>query len=286
MNSADNQKEPVVFLGLTIRDKKTPYKLFGAIVVLWILCWGILSLAFGDLGKQGQFGDMFGSVNALFSGLAFAGLILTILLQMEELREQREELKLTRETLKDQKREFEKQNETLSVQRFESTFFNLLGVYNEILKSMTMHVANVNLSGRECFRHIFDTQFRSAISSVTDPRPLTLEVILQQYNRVYDNRQGDLGHYFRTLYNIVRFVHEERSLPNRQSKMVYIRFIRAQLSSYELALLLYNGLTRKGEKFKPLIEEYRLLKNYDSRQVIQEGDEKAYKAIAFGRSVI
>lgn len=32
----------------------------------------------GDWEQRGQFGDLFGVVNALFSGLAFAGLIITI----------------------------------------------------------------------------------------------------------------------------------------------------------------------------------------------------------------
>lgn len=53
----------------------------------------------GDWPTRGQFGDMFGAVNALFSGLAFAGLIYTVLLQREELSLQREELKLTRREL-------------------------------------------------------------------------------------------------------------------------------------------------------------------------------------------
>jgi hypothetical protein len=53
--------------------------------------------------ERGTFGDMFGSVNALFSGLALAGIILTILLQ-------RKELKLQREELQDTRAEFETQN--------------------------------------------------------------------------------------------------------------------------------------------------------------------------------
>lgn len=44
----------------------------------------------------GEIGDMFGAVNAIFSGLAFAGIIITILLQKTELSEQRKELTETR----------------------------------------------------------------------------------------------------------------------------------------------------------------------------------------------
>lgn len=55
--------------------------------------------ALPDWPTRGQFGDVFGAVNALFSGLAFAGLIYTVFLQREELALQRKELELTRQEL-------------------------------------------------------------------------------------------------------------------------------------------------------------------------------------------
>jgi hypothetical protein len=48
---------------------------------------------------RGQVGDMFGAVNSLFSALALAGVLYTILLQRDELSLQRIELALTREEL-------------------------------------------------------------------------------------------------------------------------------------------------------------------------------------------
>lgn len=53
-----------------------------------------------DLSEAGQYGDSFGRVNALFSGLAFAGVVFAIILQTIELRYQREELEDTREELR------------------------------------------------------------------------------------------------------------------------------------------------------------------------------------------
>lgn len=65
--------------------------------------WGFTLYAglqyFDTWAKRGQFGDLFGSVNALFSGLAFAGLIIAVFLQRQELALQREELKLQREEM-------------------------------------------------------------------------------------------------------------------------------------------------------------------------------------------
>ena len=56
---------------------------------------------FPAMETRGQFGNLFGGLNALFTGLAFAGLIYTILLQRDELKLQRDELQLTRKELHD-----------------------------------------------------------------------------------------------------------------------------------------------------------------------------------------
>ncbi len=60
----------------------------------------VMRISWGNLGEQGQFGDQFGAINALFSGLAFAVLIGTIILQGRELKAQRKELKLTRQEMR------------------------------------------------------------------------------------------------------------------------------------------------------------------------------------------
>lgn len=88
------------------------------VVGLFALSWWWLATTINNPEKQGQFGDQFGAVNALFSGLAFAGLIFTIILQKKELALQREELTQTREELKGQKEQLEEQNKTLKIQRF------------------------------------------------------------------------------------------------------------------------------------------------------------------------
>jgi hypothetical protein len=72
-----------------------------AIVGLWLLTPAVAYwITWGDWGRLGQSGDVFGSINALFSGFAFAGVIVAILLQREELALQRQELRHTRAEMK------------------------------------------------------------------------------------------------------------------------------------------------------------------------------------------
>lgn len=73
--------------------------IFIFVVALWLGSALGLRAIISDQGARGSFGDSFGAINALFSGLAFAGVALAILLQRNELRLQREELELTRKEL-------------------------------------------------------------------------------------------------------------------------------------------------------------------------------------------
>lgn len=57
------------------------------VVVIWALFW----IGLVDDQNRGTFGDMFGAANALFSGLAFAGVVVAILLQRLEMQESRSE---------------------------------------------------------------------------------------------------------------------------------------------------------------------------------------------------
>lgn len=74
--------------------------------------------------KKGQFGDSFGAVNALFSGLAFVGVIWAIMQQQEEIELQREDLKNTQDEMKEQRGVMQKEV-------FERSFFQLQQMLDE-----------------------------------------------------------------------------------------------------------------------------------------------------------
>jgi hypothetical protein len=63
--------------------KKVRYILFGVpiMLLLWISSWILLSIFLHSQESRGQFGDMFGAVNSLFSGFALCGVVYSIVLQ-------------------------------------------------------------------------------------------------------------------------------------------------------------------------------------------------------------
>lgn len=218
-------------------DKTFGYTIPALVILSVIAVWALTGYLLFEIPNRGTFGDMFGAVNALFSGLAFAGVIFAILLQRKELQLQRRELELTRGELAAQKQEMALQNQTLLKQSFENTFFQLLGLQQEIVSSIDLINPNnrsINTSGRDCFK-VFYLRFTNDWANFPNEfsDKSELDRINKKYLRFYDQHQSEIGHYFRSLYHIVKLI-DESSI---QNKRLYTNLVRAQLSSYELTLL-------------------------------------------------
>ncbi len=234
---------------------------------------------FNGVENAGVFGDMFGSVNALFSGFALLGVILTIYLQSKELKYQREELQLTRKEIKGQKQEMKQQNQTLNMQQFENSFFNLLSTYNSIVNDMEIRATNksaILAVGRNCF-----AEYSERLQQCFENRT-TIEDHLKQISLTFEHffkfYQNHTEHYFNNLYHFLKYI-ENSSIYGKQ---YYANIIKAQLSSNELVLIFYYGLSDYGhDEFKLLIEKYSLLQNLDNNFLLKESHKKLYLNSAY-----
>lgn len=233
---------------------------------------------------RGTFGDMFGAVNALFTGLAFAAVIYAIFLQKHEVRLLKSELAGTKRMMQEQQELAAVQLKNQHKQIFESTFFQYLSVFNQIVAGMDLNSKEKPpVMGKDVF-----TVFLRRIGENDQIRPSENFMGLPKgngcsedaYEDFYDTHASELGHYFRTLYNLFKFVHKSDEVDQR----LYTNLIRAQLSDDEAMLLFLNGLSEKGQKFKPLLEEYAVLKNVDKESRLYELTEGkgTYSPSAFG----
>ena len=242
---------------------------FTMLIIVLILFLGNLCLIFLPYSKEarGTFGDQFGAVNALFSGLAFAGLIYTIILQRHDLKLQRRdlhyqrrdlelnrkelalnrkeleltrmELELTRQEMEEQTAEFEKQNETLKIQRFENTFFNMLSQFQEVVNNLKVSKDFYGSEGRDCFEKTYEKN-EQIEQSFNDFDHLSMSSIilhdgLNGYKRSETPKYFD--HYFRLLYRILKFVNDSKVITDYDQKYEYTAMLRAMLSRYELVWL-------------------------------------------------
>lgn len=229
----------------------------------------------GNNNDLDKFGDYVGGVvtsiwslaGLIIIYVAFLGQKQQILQQQKEMLYNRFEISMTRE-------EMVQQNETLSRQRFENTFFQMLSLHHQIVDSIEYIHPNRTRTGRDAFKFIYE-QFHSEMQSKRkDDFNITLETYLKHYKR----SQHLLGHYFRNLYHIIKLV----KYSDIEEKSRYTSLVRAQLSSHELLMLFYNCLTINGlEKFKPLVEEFRLFKNMPTEEIVYPLDKDQYSNTAY-----
>jgi len=81
---------------------------------------------------------------------------------------------------------------------------------------------------------------------------------INTFERIYNNYENSIGHYYRNLYRIVRMIQDhifsEDEEINLNEKKQYRGILRAQLSSSELLLIFYNVVySKKGKRFKELL---------------------------------
>lgn len=119
--------------GIIIRNFIKEHKyIFIIISIIWVIFFGSVvgiasNLSFKlppnmPLENLGVFGDSFNVLTSLFTGFAFAGVIISVILQTQELKEAREE--------------FKGQKEALQNQEFDNKFFQMSNLLNNITDNL------------------------------------------------------------------------------------------------------------------------------------------------------
>ena len=219
----------------------------GMVIAILFYLWGVVGFSklVPGVEERGQWGDSFGVITAFFTVLAFIGLIWTILqnskqlsqnseqllqnseqiaIQQENLKVQIEELKQTRKEMEGQTEQFAVQNRTLQLQSFENSFFQLLGLYNNIVSLIEVHRADgKRWVGRESFGELFTGLMGGILRRPTSgaEKQETLKYIDETYEKFFSVFQPVIGHYFRFLYNIFKFVDESDLIEKRKKEALY-----------------------------------------------------------------
>jgi hypothetical protein len=166
-----------------------------AVVLIW-LSFGYFSRERATHFLGGTYGDSFGVLTALFTGLAVAGLWYTLRLQ-------RIELAATRDVLGDQ-------SQSLRTQVLEGTFFQLLRRFSEVQEGV--RYGNV-MPGRESIRNYYE-QFRGWAKDALQKNGITAgdargrDSVLATFSLFLKDRQAELHQYFRVIYHLFKFIRD------------------------------------------------------------------------------
>lgn len=203
-----------------------------------------------DMTALGQTGDLFGGINSLFAAFAFAGVALAAFYQHETWKLQAEETQMAR---------------TEHIQQsFEPLFFKLLERF-ELTNVQASKVFAQN------FDWVVEESYRKYRSSGAEndprgsqPRPEVLAAFLG----VASDERVTLGPYFRSLFQIFKFISKSNLTPAQ--KILYANIVRSNLSEVDVTMLGFNCMTAQGQDFVPYVEAYGLLKHVkatDAREI-------------------
>lgn len=217
------------------------------------LIWATYPIDRITIANAGVFGDSFGVLTSLFSALAFAGVAFTLAMQKEQIETQNKELKIQKDEAILNRKEMKKQ-------AFENTFFQMLKLHNQIVSDISTSVKRSagtdTVDGRAVIGECLKSLKRAFDFSSLDEKS-SKEEVGEKFLKFYFGSRYDLGHYFRFLYNIFRFLAEA----NIEDKTLYTRLIRAQLSNVELEILYYNALSTEGNNLIQYMQKFKLMDN-------------------------
>lgn len=229
--------------------------IFISIIIAWLVFFISVTLISNDLSFKwppnmsldslNSFGGNFNVLTSLFTGLAFAGLIISVILQTQE-------LKATRE-------EFSGQKKALQNQEFDNKFFQMLNLLNTIKSNLTLGRFNGDKVFERLLIELLIEIKQQASVDLNETDKLNIFIkIFDEYNDTYDT---NFKYYFLNLYQIFKYI--SKSAPKGKTKF-YSNIIRAQLSKNELILLTYNAIGVQNfttNTYQQYIESYSLLEH-------------------------
>lgn len=237
-----------------------------------------------DQAIWGAFGDYLGGIlNPIFALFAFIVLVVAILLQANE-------LEAVRIDLASSSRAMNEQAASLKKNGFETTFFSMLNMHEELVGKIIYQDGSNQHNGRTAFEKYYADLKRKISLRIQTlqnadksllPERATITAINEVYDEFFVEYEAELGHYFRFLYQLVKFINDS----DFSDSPLYTELVRAQLSTYELLLLFYNCISSPSKgKFKPLIEKQSLFRGLSVDKLVEKSHHHLYKSSAYTKT--
>lgn len=272
MNNEDNKNYLLIFA------------IIGLAIISFVILYGVI-LKFwpdADVNFTGPFGDSFGPLTSLFSGLAFCGIIVTIIMQREELRLQRREVERSTQVLRDQTDEFKVQVNLITHQNFDSTFFELIDLHGSQLDRLSIleellvqrpdirfntsgKTRTIELHGIEVFAFVFE-KFKQYI-----PESNIKSTDIDRIGRCYQDRLEEydihVEAYVASLRGILDHIDSPPEATGNKIKL-YKNIVKNSLSIHEVYFLFFYCLSKERDGLKDYIKKYDLLSNFKNHKVL------------------
>ncbi len=237
--------------------------------------------------NSNTFGDSFGWVNALFSGLAFFGLIVTLQMQREELKQNTEALDLQAKELEATRGEIEKQSDEFKTQSLlieqqgqlldkqirieqkrdaENLIFRTLEMFQKAREEVKYNIlSSTPITGARAFEYhrflptyLEETGRDDFGGSINAPVDTNSDSTFEQYiNEEAHRFRADAKPYFNQLRNLYKTLDQKSEL-SLEYKLQLSNIIRDSFTQHEIAANLLNAISHDGRGMRRYFAYYDL----------------------------
>lgn len=262
-------------------------------IVFWVN-WNNNGLTWNFISKnivsqlQSNIGDfLWGTLGILFTFTTTIFLFITFWEQHEQLQMTKEESDKT---------------------RFETTYFNILGMLKQVQDTVNANIATrmseSNVQNIVDFYSYFYNTYKDHLTSNNDLREMndsfnplhsTLADIEQyqgliatEYEIMIEEAGCNIGYFYRYIFNAMKFVLDDPYNQNDCSaRDRYLNLLQSQLSNEELCFIFYNAISKYGKNkegvyvFRQMLDDTHFLENIDSGFLLNRNHYKFYPKTAF-----
>lgn len=210
-------------------------------------------------------------------------------------------------TFKEQRKQFESTQNSEFYTRFETTYFNMLGMLEKVQTSINKNISESELYANQHnlvdyyntlkADHTIDALREDSIKDINEAlsreqlqsaEVLKAKQYYGEYFEKYVTKAGcNVGYFYRYIYNIVNFVYGQTAFRDEYDKEKYLNLLQAQLSDEELALLFYDAISKYGENkegqqhFREMLDETHFLENIKPQVLLDKKHCFFYPKTAF-----
>lgn len=190
-------------------------------------------------------------------------------------------------TFREQRKQFDSTKSSEFYTRFETTYFNMLGMLEKVQASINKNISEssnypnqynlIDYYNTLKYIYVRDSSRKEEINGIEEAlshEPLQAAEVLkakQVYGDYFESyvkeANCNVGYFYRYIYNIVNFVCSQTEFKNEYDKEKYLNILQAQLSDEELAFIFYDAISKYGEnkdgrqKFHDMLDETHFLEN-------------------------
>ncbi|AJB60667.1 TPA: hypothetical protein ACW2U8_001008 [Enterobacter hormaechei] len=200
------------------------------------------------LSELGSFGDTFGVINAFFSGLGFAGLIITLVMQQKQISRQN--------------KEYLKQDDYTKNQEYISILFKLLDMYKNVLNEIVINYEHETFIGRDALKKSLfillskvkqekvneipaEIRRRMKSNSLTEDDVEVLNFIFYKNLKLLNYSFKRQGRFVSTLHSLLYHLHFNK--PESFDNEELVRLVASQLTYIEYNYLFYILISDKSQ---------------------------------------